>query len=358
MLQSSGAPEQEISAKARPLRLARFLALFLLAALIALIGMVLLPQDKYLRYQSLNDGSIANAYWIYERIHFDPTPIDIAFIGTSRTGRSIQTKRLEEDLARAGVTAKAANFFIFKNGRNMHYAIAKELLEHRKVKLLVLEMTEAEDRTPHPDFVFLADPIDIVGAPMFINLRYLSDLARLPGRQFDLFAQTIQEKLRLGTPDFVPPPYQGPNLDGAEFMVDVSGRRHYFLQEHSLAQMETLRREQDSRETPAVLPARWNWLEYRYPRLYIARILELAARNGTKVVFLYIPRYGGPPTPAPYLQYAARIGLINPASPMRDFRLYDDAVHANWQGAKVLTDYVAKSLAESDYLKATPSPSP
>jgi hypothetical protein len=356
MLQSTGALERETRPKARRLRLSRFLTVFVLCALVTLIGMVLLPQDKYLRYQALNDGSVANAYWIYERIHFDPTPIDIAFIGTSRTGRSIQSKRLEEDLARTGVTAKAVNFFIFKNGRNMHYAITKELLEHRKVKLLVVEMTEAEDRTPHPDFVFLADPLDIIGAPMLINLRYLSDLARLPGRQFDLFAQTIQENLKLGTPDFVPPPYQGPNLDGAQFMVDISGRRHYFLQEHSFAQMEALRREQDARETPEVLPPRWNWLEYRYPRLYIARILDLAARHGTKVVFLYIPRYGGPARPQPYQQYAQRIGLINPAAQMQDFRLYDDAVHANWHGAMVLTDYVAKALAESDYLMAPRPP--
>src|SRR5580698_2403288 len=103
MLESTGALEQATRPKARRLRLSRFLAVFLLAAFVALIAMVLLPQDKYLRYQSLNDGSVANAYWIYERIHFDPTPIDIAFIGTSRTGRSIHTKRLEEDLSRAGV---------------------------------------------------------------------------------------------------------------------------------------------------------------------------------------------------------------------------------------------------------------
>jgi hypothetical protein len=356
MLQSTGALERETRPKARRLRLSRFLTVFVLCALVTLIGMVLLPQDKYLRYQALNDGSVANAYWIYERIHFDPTPIDIAFIGTSRTGRSMHTKRLEEDLSRQGVTAKAVNFFIFKNGRNMHYAIAKELLEHRKVKLLVLEMTEAEDRTPHPDFVFLADPIDIIDAPMFINLRYLSDLARLPGRQFDLFSQTIMGNLHLGTPDFVPPPYEGPNLDEAQVMVDISGRSHYFLQEHSFAQMETLRHQQDAILTPEVLPPRFKWLEYRFPRLYIARILDLAARHGTKVVFLYIPRYGGPLSPQPYQQYAQRVGLINPAAQMQDFRLYDDAVHANWHGAMVLTDYVANALAGSDYLKVTPPP--
>jgi hypothetical protein len=356
MLESTGTLEEATRQKDRRLRLSRFLAVFLLTALFTLVAMVLLPQDKYLRYQSLNDGTVANAYWIYERIHFDPTPIDVAFIGTSRTGRSIQTKRLEEDLSRAGVAAKAVNFFIFKNGRDMHYAIAKELLEHRKVKLLVLEMTESEDRSAHPDFVFLADPVDIIGAPMFINTRYLSDLARLPGRQFDLFSQTFMHHLNLGKTDFPPPPYEGPNLDSAEYMTDVAGHRHYFLQQHSLAYMEALRREQDARETPEVLPPRWNWLEYRYPRLYIARILELAAQHGTKVVFVYIPRYGGPLSPQPYRQYAQQVRMINPASKLQDFRLYDDAVHANWQGAQVVTDYVAEALAHADYLKEEKAP--
>jgi hypothetical protein len=75
------------------LTLRGFLSVFFFGALLATCGMTLLPHDKYLRYQSLNDRSAPNSYWIYERIHDDPTPIDIAFIGTSRTGRSMNTRR-------------------------------------------------------------------------------------------------------------------------------------------------------------------------------------------------------------------------------------------------------------------------
>jgi hypothetical protein len=332
----------------------RFVLLFAATALAALVVMILLPHDKYLRYQSLNDHVAPNAYWIYQRIHDDPTPIDIAFIGTSRTGRSVNTKRLEEDLSQQGVMAKAANFYIFKAGRNMHYAVAKELLEHRSVKLLVLEMTEWEDRKPHPDFIFLADPADVVFAPTLINLHYFSDLARLPGRQVDLFLETTLQQMGLREPDFVPPPYQGPNMDSSEYLQTLDGTKHYFLQRHSFRDMEKLRLQQEASVTPAVLPPSLGWLEYRYPRYYVERILDLAQSKGTKVVFLYVPRYGGPPAPAPYQLYARRVKLLNPGTQMQDYRLWDDESHLNWYGAQRLTDSVADQLARGGYLQRTP----
>lgn len=338
------------------MRLRRFLLVLALTTIVVLTGMTLLPHDKYLRYQALNDHAAPRAYWIYERIHSDPAPIDIAFIGTSRTGRSIHTARLEKDLAQQGVSAKAANLFIYKTGRNMHYVLAKELLESRKVKLLVLEITEQEDRKPHPDFVFLADANDVAFAPWFINLRYLSDLARLPGRQLDLFLQTQLAPLGVQKPDFVPPPYEGSNLDISEYLTSIDGQKHYFLQQHSLEEMEALRREQEAIITPAMLPGSLNWLEYRFPRYYMRRILDLAASHGTKVVLLYVPRYGGPSMPAPYAEYASRFPLINPGTQMQDFRLWDEVTHLNWHGSQVLTDYVAAELVKGNYLDAPAAP--
>src|SRR5256885_8430048 len=57
----------------KPMRLRRFLLVFVVVAIAALVGMTLLPHDKYLRYQALNDRSSPRAYWVYERIHSDPT---------------------------------------------------------------------------------------------------------------------------------------------------------------------------------------------------------------------------------------------------------------------------------------------
>ncbi len=334
------------------LTLRRFLLVFLLAALLATCAMVLLPHDKYLRYQSLNDHSAPNSYWIYERIHDDPTPIDVAFIGTSRTGRSMNTKRLQEDLAAHGVDIHAVNFHVVKTGRDMHYVVAKELLTHRKVKLLVLEITELEDRKPHPDFVLLADTRDIVLAPLFINTRYFADLVRLPGRQVDLFLQTQLQSQGLRFADFTPPPYEGANLDRTDFLLTLDGVNHSLATQHTFAEMEAMRVQQERDITAPVLPASLEWLEYRLPRYYIDEIFDLAARNGTKVVFVYLPRYGGPPSPAPYQRlYSRRTGLINPWPAVQDYRLWWDDTHVNAAGSHLLTDAVAESLWREGYIR-------
>ena len=333
----------------------RFLAVFAISMVTMLVAMILLPHDKYLRYLGLTDRYDARAHWVYERIHFDPTPIDVAFIGSSRTGRSVNTVRLEADLSRRGMTAKAVNLFMYKEGRDMQYVIAKELLEHRRVRLLVLEITELEDRKSHPDFAFLADTPDVLLAPIFINVNYFANLAHLPGRQVDLFVQTSLDRFGLRHAQFAPSFYLGSNRDVTEYL-EVDGKRHYFSDENSLDKMERLRRAQESQITPPLLPGRFNWLEYRLPRYYVQCILDLAAQHHTAVVFLYLPRYGGPLASAFYGQYAERYALLNPAVPLiANFRFWSDENHLNSGGAQLATDAIADMLVDGGYLRPAES---
>jgi hypothetical protein len=332
------------------LRLRLYLLYFFAGCILGLAAMLALPHDKFIRYQGLNDSTAPTAYWIYERIHMDPTPIDVAFIGTSHTGLSVHSRRLEEDLQRHGLSVKAVNFHIVKNGVNMQYAVAKELLEARKVKLLVVEMSDLEDRKTHPDFIYVADSMDVLTAPVLPNVNYFSDLLRLPGRQVDLFLQTLQQRLGWSAPSYIPP-YEGPNLEHAEFIRTLDGVRHERTETHTLAQMEELRKEQERLIMRPVLPTSMNAIEFRMPRYYTNRILELARSHGTGVVFLYTPRYGGPRTPAPYQQYANRVELINPWTQVQDYSLWTDDTHLNWDGAKRLTDFVGEALARRKELQ-------
>jgi hypothetical protein len=317
-------------------------------------ALTLLPHDKYLRYQALNDAQAPTTYWIYERIHFDPTPIDIAFIGTSRTGMSIHTARLEDDLSQLGIHAKAVNLYCVRNGINLQYAIVKELLGSRKVKLIVLEITEAEERKGHDAFNLYADAQDILSAPLLINFGYLSDLARLPGRQVSLAWQTQLQRWGLRDPDFVPPPYEGPNRDHAEFIRSIDNAVHYNSLSHTQAEMDKLHAEWERGLTRPLLPGPLSKWEYRLPRYYENRILDLAREHGTQVVFLYAPKYGGPEKPHPYEQYASRAELINPYPVGKDYPLWLNENHANWEGAKRITDYVAQALAMRPELRSDP----
>jgi hypothetical protein len=290
--------------------------------------------------------------WIYQRIHADPTPIDIAFIGTSRTGLSVHSRRLQEDLARRDVHVHAVNLHVIRTGRNLHFAIAKELLEYRPVKLVVLEINEWEDRKPHPDFANIADCSDILFAPLFINLGYLSDLVRLPGRQFNLFVDTLLQDSKLASPPSAAEQYAGPNLDHAEYIDTLDGRRHYNSSVHSRAEMEELRLRQDAEVTPALLPRSLDWLEYRLPRYYVEQILQLTAAHGVKLALLYVPRYGGPAEPPPYARlYAGRAPLLNPWPVLQNHRLWTDATHLNWDGAKLLTDELADQLVTRGFVE-------
>lgn len=336
--------------------LRNFLGLAAVSTLVALTVMVLLPHDKYLRYRALDDDQAPNAHWIYERINYDPAPIDIAFVGTSRTGMTIHTQRLEERLAAQGIHKKAANLHIVKTGYNMHYTIVKELLEHKKPELIVYEMTEIEDRKPHRDYIFLADASDIVFAPMVINLRYFNDLARLPGRQLDLFAETVMMRLGIGQKPFDSQTYFGSNMDRAEYVVLKNRKIASRTEVKSLEFMEGERTRWESGITKPLLPASLDWLEHRFPRMMVGRILKLAEEHGARVVFLYLPRYGGPAEPPQYdAHYADEAPLINPRPLMDSHELWLDASHANWNGAQIVTDYVAEQLVSERYIKPSPA---
>jgi hypothetical protein len=63
------------------------------------------------------------------------------------------------------------------------------------------------------------------------------------------------------------------------------------------------------------------------------------------VVFLFVPRYGGPSTPPSYEQFADRAPLINPAALVADHRYWSEETHMNWSGAKVMTDFVAERIS-------------
>lgn len=336
----------------RPLK---FIAVFLGSAVLALAASCLLPHDKYIRYQALDLSEAIQSTWIYERIHFDKTPIDIAFIGTSRTKSAIHTGLLERELAAGGVDAKAVNFHIVLTGRNLHYAIAKELLTTRKVKLLVIELTEVEDRLGHDNFVVVADAIDVLTAPLVINLNYLSDLIRLPGRQIDLFLKTVESRLGLVDRRFSPARYLGPNLDHAERNVLRKGGYSPNDVFPGETELEDLRKERERGDTPMIMPASLDWLEFRFPRLYMDKIERLAAANGAKVAYVYLGRYAGPLTAAREVDFAAKGPVFRmPDEVIETPRYWSDASHLNWSGAQEVTRNVAAGMLRSSILNSPP----
>jgi hypothetical protein len=158
-------------------------------------------------------------------------------------------------------------------------------------------------------------------------------------------------------PTFVPPAYEGPNLDHAEYIKALDGTEHHQDTSHTRDQMEDLRKYEDAHITPPVLPESLQWLEYRAPHYYINQILSLAAEKGTRVVFLYLPRFEASQTCPDYKElYSQRVALINPSALMQDNSLWQDAIHMNWRGAKLVTDYVSAQIASLKLLDGDNKP--
>ena len=86
----------------RPLRLGWVLTVMAFGCLVSAVTAVALPHSAYMRYQSLQGTIYDHARWIYERIHFDDTPIDIAFVGSSRTYAGVIPALVEAALEKRG----------------------------------------------------------------------------------------------------------------------------------------------------------------------------------------------------------------------------------------------------------------
>ena len=66
-----------------------YLAVLAVAGLVLAVLAAALPHDPYIRYQTTKGTIYERTRFQYERLHFDPTPIDIVFIGSSRTAGGV-----------------------------------------------------------------------------------------------------------------------------------------------------------------------------------------------------------------------------------------------------------------------------
>jgi hypothetical protein len=98
----------------------------LLVAALSAAGAASLPDNPYQRFQLLPElnGRLA---WIYERIHYDPEPIDVGIIGPSRTFTGVGSGEVEQHLSLLGKSARVVNFSLLFQGRNAQWAILEEL---------------------------------------------------------------------------------------------------------------------------------------------------------------------------------------------------------------------------------------
>jgi len=306
-----------------------------------------LPDNAYQRWRLL-DGTIhGDARWIYERVHFDPTPIDVAIVGPSRLERGVNAPRLAADLRARGLPDQVVNFSLPEAGRNINYEVVEEMLKTKRPRLLVIGVTEKPSRFGHSAFKFLAPAGDVVAPGYWSDANYFSDLVYLPYRQLRLFAADVAPGLGGPGKAFDPADYAGPSIDttGDIHLPDGTVKDGHDPASHQ----ELMRgvRKLERGLHPPLLPARYADIEFGDERSYVRRIADLARRNGVKVAFLFLPYYTGPDTIQERAFYE-RFGPIWDAgflAPHAEW--YMDYGHLTKTGAEHLTDWLAAPVAAS-----------
>lgn len=255
----------------------------------------LLPHDRYIRYQQLTGSDLFRTRWVYERIHYDKTPIDVAIIGSSRLETSVSAPILEKELSeKFGRPIHVANLAIPEEGRNLHYLVARELLEnHPETRVILLSVVERADLS-HPAFRYLADPLDLLRAPLFINHYYFLDSAFLPYRQMSYFIQSLAPTW-FGVSRTFRNDYMGTGFDTTYSFYLPSGqlvdryrvRSQYELDLGSKQFINGL-------GGPWRKPSRWHTLNNPLESEYTERIVEVAKEHCAETIFVRLPFYKSP----------------------------------------------------------------
>lgn len=323
-------------------------------ALLCGIAASMLPDNPYQRFSTLENTIQARIRWIYERINYDPAPIDVAVLGSSRWGAAIDSSRLQADLARLGRPLTTVNFALPENGRDLHWVILQELLRKKHPRLLVIGVIEKPSRLGHPAYKYVAPTREVVDPAYPGNLNYLSNLVYLPYRQLRLFGASLSPAafgLPSG-PDLAH--YTGSNNENAFAFHTDDGKLIDRDRPVDRAVLAAQVRRYEEGVHPPFLDHRLAGIEFGDERAYTARMASAARSRGIPVVFMFLPYYTGPHSVQERAFYE-RFGPIIDASFLSTHdELYADVAHLNRHGGAVLTDWLAPRLAA--YLDRTVPP--
>ncbi len=322
-----------------PSRSARMVFTILFVAVLTAVAACFLPDDPYQRWQLL-DGTIhADARWIYERLEFDPKPIDVLVVGQSRTEIGVNAPRLSAALAAAHLPSQVVNASLAEHGRNMSDVIVREVLRTKHPKLIIIGVIEKPSRIGHPAFKYLAPAADVVNPGYLADFNYFEDLIYLPYRQIRLFFADVAPGLGGLTKTFDPRQYRGSS-------IVATGSLH-LRNDDTPASAKELRdgvRQLEAGMHPPLLPERYADLEFGDERSSVRDIATLARARGIKVAFLYVPYYTAKPTIQGQAFYEQFGPIWNADYLASHAEWYFDYAHLTRTGGDHLTDWLTRCV--------------
>lgn len=335
-------------------RFRRFLTGMVLVFSAAMAGAIALPHDPYIRYQSFNDTIFDRLSWVYDRLAHDDTPIDVLFVGSSRTARGADAAGLQVALAAAGAgEVHVANISMPAAGLDVRLTNIRTALQHHpEIRLIVLGVVEALPRDGHQAFGDLGTARDILTAPWIVNRTLPGNLARLPYRQMELaIASYLPEAFGYRT-EFDPAVYPGPTPDHRDFnrpgwetgSVPDRPETEPTVDEARAARLARESRRYRRAITPPILPESLAWIEFGVSRHYVREIADLAAAHDAQVAFLFLPFFQGYERPIDSAWLAGFGPVWRATHIMDDPRNYADAGHASRRGTELITPWLADRI--------------
>ena len=290
--------------------------------LVVLIAIWFLQPPSDFRFHYIKGDCSGRADWIRQRIDLTNAPIDMLFLGSSRTMNAVNDQLLDSLFREADQHLGFANFGYCRLGRDLQYLLFLETLEKHPLKMLVLEVREKENLYSHPIYSHIAERPALFSAPIKHNKSYVPNLLN----NWLMHLSYCQKRL-LG-------------LD--EVPIKETSLYSYQQNKHIAdpAFLAEKRKAIKFHPPKAVVP--------EFPKYYLEEIIRLCEIKGIQLFFLYILENGSKNAePAGASFYANNGKLLTPALDLMESDNYwMDNIHLNEYGAQKMTKWFFDQIIE------------
>lgn len=307
--------------------------LFSAPILVVFVAILFIPIDKRFAYNFIEGECAGHGKWVHGRLYENPTPIDVALVGTSVGWGLFDDESLSEMLSeKKGKPINVVNLSFCRPGFNMRALMIEEIIKTKQPKRIVLELRWRPSRGGHHLFGFLASTKMLLNPATRLYQPYYADYKKALIVRWEKIRQSLYT-----TPDYVPDKrsYGGSPDD---VLVDQNEMKRVFEKVRNsdpLAEKETL-------QETIHFYVYWKNMEY---------IAQLCKDAGIELSFFYVNRFGNPITYPKYRDKIEQFAPIwyAPDSIFHKPEYYADVVHFNRQGTNAITPILYEYLEKYDY---------
>lgn len=310
----------------------KYIIAFFIPLLLGMFSLFLFPLNKNFSYHFVKGECDNKASWIYNRIFVQKDNIDIAFMGASHISCAIMDEYIEIALnTNSEQEIKLANLGYCRAGRDIQYVMLKDLFQHKKPKLLVLEVMEDEPKKSHPVFPYLAESSDLWGSFVFFNQRYFTNIWKGIVVRFEQLKSNIFKEENPGNEN----PSAFSYIPSTQLVAtaDILENKMNWERRISKSKPELIRNS-----------------ELNYSKQYLEKTVKLAQQNNCEVLFLYLHESGSnikEPFLAEYYKSFGKL-ITLPDSIVSNPSNWKDATHFNDSGALKTSKFMVEEI--SDFL--------